>query len=85
MGKRYEHLGIEEREAIGQMHWQGMSKTTIAKAIGRQAGIKSRELMRNASEQYKRYKPCQAQKRAEYLPPWNRKPARVDKMSCQRP
>ena len=36
MGKRYEHLSIEEGEAIGQMHWQGMSKTTIAKAIGRQ-------------------------------------------------
>jgi IS30 family transposase len=65
MGKRYEHLSMEERDLIGQMHWQGMSKTMIAKATGRHKSTVSREIRRNASEQYKRYTPCQAQKRAD--------------------
>jgi IS30 family transposase len=65
MGKRYEHLSMEERDLIGQMHWQGMSKTMIAKATGRHKSTVSREISRNASEQYRRYTPHQAQKRAD--------------------
>ncbi len=73
MKKRYEHLSIEEREIIGQMHWQKRKAREIAEAIGRHKITVSRELMsltywdimRNASEMYKRYTPCQAQKRAE--------------------
>lgn len=56
---------MQEREVIGQMHWQKMGISKIAEAIGRHKSTVSRELSRNASSQYKRYTPCQAQKRAE--------------------
>ncbi|MCI2425889.1 helix-turn-helix domain-containing protein, partial [Candidatus Acetothermia bacterium] len=65
MGKRYEHVSMEERDLIGQMHWQGMSKTMIAKATGRYKRTVAREIRRKAAEQYKRYTKCQAQKRAD--------------------
>lgn len=56
---------MEEREVIGQMHWQGRSSSEIAEAIGRHKSTVSRELSRNSSAGYKRYTPCQAQRRAE--------------------
>lgn len=56
---------MEEREVIGQMYWQGRRLREIAEAIGRHKGTISRELSRNSSAEYKRYTPCQAQRRAE--------------------
>jgi IS30 family transposase len=64
MGKRYEHLKMEEREVIGQMHYAGSRVSEIARAIGRDKGTVSRELKRNSSAQYNRYTLCQAHRRA---------------------
>jgi len=65
MEKRYKHLSMEEREAIGRVYWQGRKLSEIAEAIGRHKSTVSRELSRNRSTKYKCYTPCQAQKRAE--------------------
>jgi IS30 family transposase len=64
MGKRYNHLGQEEREAISLMKRGGHSLQEIADVLGRSKGTISRELKRNSSPSYNVYTPCRAHERA---------------------
>jgi IS30 family transposase len=65
MSKHYVHLTEAERELIATMHWEGKGPSEIARAIDRDKGTISRELRRNASQEYSCYTPCQAQKRSD--------------------
>lgn len=65
MGKRYRHLGSEERELIAGMRHEGKGISEIALALGRDKATVSRELKRNASAKYGCYKPCRAHGRAQ--------------------
>lgn len=64
MLKTYVHLTEAERELIASMQWEGKGPSEIARTIGRDKGTISRELRRNASQEYSCYTPCQAQKRS---------------------
>ncbi len=63
MSKTYVHLTEAEREFIASMRWEGKGPSEIARALDRDKGTISRELIRNASSEYHCYTPCQAQRR----------------------
>ena len=65
MGKRYNHLSLEERDKITVMKSEGKAIGEIAKVIGRDKGTISRELQRNSSSEYKLYLSHRAQGRAD--------------------
>jgi IS30 family transposase len=65
MGKRYNHLSLEERDKITVMKSEGKAISEIARVIGRNKGTISRELQRNSSSEYKLYLSHRAQGRAE--------------------
>ena len=65
MGKRYNHLSLEERDKITVMKSEGEAISEIARVMGRNKGTISRELQRNASTEYKLYLSHRAQGRAE--------------------
>lgn len=65
MGKRYNHLSLEERDKITVMRSEGKAISEIARVIGRNKGTISRELRRNSSSEYKLYLSHRAQGRAE--------------------
>ena len=60
MGKRYEHLTLEERCTIARLHEDGQSLRKIAAALDRPPSTISRELKRNRGIQVG-YKPSYAQ------------------------
>jgi IS30 family transposase len=60
---KYQHLTIEEREKIQELHWQKKSLRFIAKAIGRSVSSLSREMKRNCPIK-RRYVPRKAHERA---------------------
>ena len=55
MNKPYNHLTLEEREIISQLHSQGKSLGEISKALGRPKSTVSRELKRNFSNFKSKY------------------------------
>ncbi len=63
----YHHLTIEERACIYQFQQAGMSRRSIAKALGRNPSTISRELNRNHCQKTNMYQPVQAQKRYDTL------------------
>lgn len=65
MGKRYNHLSLEERDKITVMKAEGKAIREIARVIGRDKGTISRELQRNSSSEYKLYLSHRAQGRAD--------------------
>lgn len=65
MGKRYNHLSLEERDKITIMKSEGKAIREIARVIGRDKGTISRELQRNSSSEYKLYLSHRAQGRAD--------------------
>lgn len=62
MGKHYDHLDLEERCKIAELHQAGQSLRQIAAALDRSASSISRELRRNGGVQVG-YKPAYAQQR----------------------
>ena len=65
MGKQYNHLSLEERDKITVMKSEGKAISEIARVMGRNKGMISHELQRNASSEYKLYLSHRAQGRAE--------------------
>jgi len=63
MGKRYEHLTLEERCTIARLHEDGQSIRKIAAALDRPPSTVSRELKRNRGAQVG-YKPSYAEEQA---------------------
>jgi transposase, IS30 family len=63
MGRHYEHLTLEERCTIAQLHQAGQSIRKIAAALDRPPSSVSRELKRNSGSQVG-YKPSYAQEQA---------------------
>src|SRR5215469_2283309 len=64
MGKKYEHLSLEERCQIARLHEGGQSIRQIAAALDRPPSTISRELRRNRGKQVG-YKPSYAQEQAK--------------------
>src|SRR5262245_66496888 len=64
MGKKYEHLSLEERCQIARLHEDGQSVRQIAAALDRPPSTISRELKRNGGVQVG-YKPSYAQLQAK--------------------
>jgi transposase, IS30 family len=64
MGKKYEHLSLEERCQIARLHEDGQSIRQIAAALDRPPSTISRELRRNRGKQIG-YKPSYAQEQAK--------------------
>ena len=65
MGKRYNHLKLEERDTITVMKSEGKTPSEIAGVLGGTKGLYRRELQRNSSPEYKLYLSHRAQGRAE--------------------
>jgi len=64
MGKKYEHLSLEERCQIARLHEDGQSVRQIAAALDRPPSTISRELRRNGGKQVG-YKPSYAHQQAK--------------------
>src|SRR5690348_9920645 len=64
MGKKYEHLSLEERCRIARLHEDGQSVRQIAAALDRPPSTISRELKRNGGKQVG-YKPSYAHEQAK--------------------
>lgn len=62
---KYQHLTIEEREAIQEMLWEKQSVRSIARFLGRSPSSISREIHRNLPKEHRRYTPRLANKRAK--------------------
>jgi IS30 family transposase len=63
--KGWKPLSAEEREVIAIWRTHEDEPSALARRLGRDKGIISRELHRNGSPVYGRYNGVQAQKRAE--------------------
>lgn len=66
MGKKYDHLSLEERERLYALREQGQSFREIAKQLGRAHTTLSREYRRHA-KYGKEYLPCKAHQKAQKM------------------
>ena len=78
--KHYTQLGQKERDRIFLLKSKGMTKSAIAKRLGRDKTTIGRELKRNIHKKLKRYLPDTAQRKADKQKRSGRKQRYVEKL-----